>query len=72
MRLWNMNDSLHGQPIALSTGLGTAVYSVKFAPNGNILAAASTEGYVFLWDITNPSEPRTIGSPILSDSSGTW
>jgi len=37
---------------------------VAFAPDGHILATASVDQTVLLWDLTYPTRPRRLGDPL--------
>jgi|GEM_PF-1868072 len=50
-----------GEPL---TGHTHAVTSVAFAPNGHILASASHDRTVRLWDVSNPNSPQPLGRPL--------
>ncbi|MGH8922887.1 MAG: hypothetical protein ACRD0H_31850 [Actinomycetes bacterium] len=42
-------------------GWGRAIRSLAVSPDGHKLAAASQDGSVTLWDITDPAHPRRAG-----------
>ncbi|WP_025354816.1 AAA family ATPase [Kutzneria albida] len=46
-----------------------AVYLTTFSPNGKVLATASYDNTVRLWDVTDRSAPTPIGEPITGFSS---
>ena len=37
--------------------------SVAFSPDGHTLATANYDNTVWLWDLTDPTRPRTLGPP---------
>jgi WD40 repeat protein len=47
-----------GEPLVGPTNY---VYAVAFAPDGRRLAAASTDGTAWLWDVADPARP---GQPV--------
>jgi hypothetical protein len=53
------------EPIGVSlTGYTAAVWSVAFAADGLILATASFDRTVRLWDVSDPARPQRIGEPL--------
>jgi WD40 repeat protein len=68
IQLWNLNDpalpSLLGPAFKLRTTTSGAVQgitSVAFSPGGRILAAATYDGAIQLWDIADPAHPSPLG-----------
>ena len=43
--------------------------SVAFSPDGTILAAGSTYGQVWLWNLRNPAHPVSLGHPLAGPTS---
>jgi WD40 repeat protein len=39
--------------------------SLAFAPDGRRLAIGDSEGATILWDLTNPTQPRRVGDPLI-------
>ncbi|MHB1432334.1 MAG: WD40 repeat domain-containing protein, partial [Streptosporangiaceae bacterium] len=46
------------------TGPAAAVEAVAFGPAGHILAAASADAKVWLWNVASPSRPVRLGGPL--------
>jgi energy-coupling factor transporter ATP-binding protein EcfA2 len=47
---------------------GQVLYTVAFAPDGNTLATANSDGTVTLWSLTDPGPPRQLGPPLTGQS----
>ncbi|MFI9380652.1 AAA family ATPase [Kutzneria sp. NPDC052558] len=52
------------------TGHTGAVYLTTFSPNGQLLATASYDNTVRLWDVKDPHKPAPLGEPI--GGFGSW
>ena len=49
------------------------ITSVSFTPKGDILAAGDWKGNIWLWDVSDPKNPRpTIQSPLKLGKVGNW
>ncbi|MFF7633315.1 caspase family protein [Kitasatospora sp. NPDC008050] len=86
LRLGIAADSLHHTPQSTANLLSTlltpysstltgprdTVAGVAFAPGGRILAAASEDGTVTLWDTSDPHSPRTLGAPLAGNAAGVY
>ncbi|WP_190084061.1 nSTAND1 domain-containing NTPase [Streptomyces longisporoflavus] len=46
-----------------------AVYLTSFSPDGRVLATASYDRTVRLWDVSDPSRPEPLGKPLTSHTS---
>jgi WD40 repeat protein len=74
--LWRVSNPTHpqmlGHPLiaAASTGQQTAVQALAFSPNGRLLASGDLDGSIEIWNITNKSHPRPLGT--LMARFGTW
>ena len=74
VRLWNIADPAHPQPLGQSLtsggGSGVDVSAVAFSPKGHTLITGNSNGTVRLWNTIDPANPQPIGQPLTSDSSG--
>ncbi|WP_447038287.1 nSTAND1 domain-containing NTPase [Streptomyces sp. DSM 118878] len=50
-------------------GHSGAVYLTSFSPNGRLLATASYDRTVRLWDVSDPSRPKPLGKPLTGPKS---
>ncbi|MEV6316722.1 AAA family ATPase [Streptomyces sp. NPDC051776] len=50
-------------------GHSGAVYLTSFSPDGRILATASYDRTVRLWDVSHPSRPEALGKPLTGHTS---
>ncbi|CAM5588232.1 Novel STAND NTPase 1 domain-containing protein OS=Streptomyces alboniger OX=132473 GN=CP975_18950 PE=4 SV=1 [Streptomyces alboniger] len=50
-------------------GHSGAVYLTSFSPDGRVLATASYDRTVRLWDVRNPSRPKPLGRPLTGHKS---
>ena len=51
-------------PVVVLAGNTGSVSSVAINPNGHLLASGNSDGTIRLWNITNPAQPTTSGSPL--------
>ncbi|WP_329328022.1 hypothetical protein [Streptomyces luteogriseus] len=62
--------SIVNAPLATPlTGHTGAVYLTTFSPNGRILATASYDRTVRLWDVADPRRPKPLGKPLTGHTS---
>ncbi|MEU7054562.1 hypothetical protein [Streptomyces sp. NPDC046197] len=65
-RLISIVNAPLATPLLGHTG---AVYLTSFSPNGRVLATASYDRTVRLWDVTDPTRPKSLGKPLTGHAS---
>ncbi|MER7735510.1 hypothetical protein ABTX80_31930 [Streptomyces erythrochromogenes] len=66
--LWDLTDPADPRPLSRIGEDGRHVTTASFRPDGHTLATSTGEsGSLRLWDITRPSTPREIPSPLRSE-----
>ncbi|MFD8981238.1 AAA family ATPase [Streptomyces sp. NPDC059564] len=76
--LWDVSDPRQPKALRQLTGLGGGGCALDFTPDGKTLAtgsekdltSSSEKGSVLLWDVADPSQPRTLGSPLTETAAG--
>jgi WD40 repeat protein len=81
VRLWNLSDPAHpfrlgvqltGHVETSSIGPSTTVTSVAFSPDGQILAFGGLSTTVELWNVSDPTHPRSLGGPLIGHTGAVW
>jgi WD40 repeat protein len=63
VQLWDVTDRRRPAQLGPAlTGPSNYVFSVALSADGRQLAAAAGDGTTWLWDITRPRSPRTLGT----------
>lgn len=65
-RLISMVNAPLATPLLGHTG---AVYLTSFSPNGRVLATASYDRTIRLWDVKDPTRPQPLGKPLTGHTS---
>ncbi|MEV0846395.1 WD40 repeat domain-containing protein [Streptomyces sp. NPDC049954] len=65
-RLLSIVNAPLASPLLGHTG---AVYLTSFSPDGQLLATASYDRTVRLWDVSDPDQPRPLGRPLAGHTS---
>ncbi|WP_055699230.1 MULTISPECIES: nSTAND1 domain-containing NTPase [Streptomyces] len=65
-RLISIVNAPLATPLLGHTG---AVYLTSFSPSGRLLATASYDRTVRLWDVTHPTRPKPLGKPLTGHTS---
>jgi WD40 repeat protein len=60
VRLWNVADPVHPEPLAKPLTVGSAVFSVAFSPDGQTLISGNYNGTIKLWNVADPRRPLVI------------
>ena len=60
VRLWNVADPVHPEPLAKPLSVGSAVFSVAFSPDGHTLISGNYDGTIRLWNVADPRRPLVI------------
>ncbi|MFE3142548.1 hypothetical protein [Streptomyces scopuliridis] len=74
--LWDVSDPKHPKALRKLTGHAGGACTLDFSPDGHTLAtageavASAGKGSVFLWDVTDPAQPKVLGQPLRDVTGG--
>ena len=72
VRLWNVADPVHPEPLAKPLAVGSAVYSVAFSPDGRTLASGNYAGTIRLWNVADPRHPQVIPQTLIAGTGAVY
>lgn len=68
--VWGLTDPASPVPLAVLAGPQSRVFAVAVSPDGRYLAAGTSAQHdVYLWDISDPAHPRSLGPPLTGPRS---
>ena len=72
VRLWNVADPVHPEPLAKPLTVGSAVYSVAFSPDGHTLVSGNYDGTIRLWNVADPRHPQAIPQTLTAGTGAVY
>jgi len=69
LRLWNISDPARPTPLGGDLGVHTAIVNqVAYSPVKPVMASASSDGRVLVWDLSQPRSPKYVRQLFLSSA----
>jgi WD40 repeat protein len=72
VRLWDVADPVHPEPLAKPLTVGSAIFSVAFSPDGQTLISGDYNGNIVLWNVADPRRPLVIPQTLAAGTGAVY
>jgi len=72
VRLWDIADPVHPEPLAKPLTAGSAVFAVAFSPDGQTLISGNYNGTILLWNVSDPRRPLVIPQTLAAGTGAVY